>query len=198
MHHPSAKTVKRIVHEHDTHAFSSRDMPWPMGGAGDPTHRTMQETLMTDPARIVLTIHPPEDQAEDLDTLAVTSDLLDDLQRDLAQRYPTATFSGTSDTRGDLIQIVGDVAQHAYTNATAYATLIGPFLTAIKLRLSYWRVARWNSSGVSRSSSSRTPTGRWWSSRSTPSTTGQRRRRHRPRRLRKIASNRRCSHQPTA
>ena len=142
MQHPSAKNGNWIVHEYDTQAFSSRDLPWPMGGVGDPTHRTMQETLMTDPARIVLTIHPPEDQAADLDALAATADLLDDLQRDLAQRYPTTTFSGTSDTRGDLIQIVGEVAQHAYTNKAEYAALMGSLLAAIKLLSSHRRIGK--------------------------------------------------------
>ena len=97
---------------------------------------------MTDPARIVLTIHPPEAQAEDLDALAATADLLDDLQRDLTQRYPTATFSGTSDTRGDLIQIVGDVVQEAYTNNTAYGLWIAALLTTLKALSSHRRVGK--------------------------------------------------------
>lgn len=97
---------------------------------------------MTEPAQIMLVVQPGAEVADDMEAVAAAADTLEELKRHLTQKYPNATRSGTSDTRGDLIQILGDLTQHAYTNKAEYAALIGSLLAAIKLLSSHRRIGK--------------------------------------------------------
>lgn len=97
---------------------------------------------MIEPAQIVLVVQPGAEVADDMEAIAAAADTLDELKQHLTQKYPDATLSGISDTRGDLIQILGDLAQHAYANKAEYAALIGSLLTAIKMLSSHRRIGK--------------------------------------------------------